>query len=129
MHLPARRAKRRHRLRLANGDPALCGHPIRLLHLSGEGLLAALRLLLEQQLLHFRHLQPDPDAQDDGDDEDGAEHEVLADVGFFLLDEQDAEVDEEDLLGQREEGRDEEVQEFHVAGGEDGGGEVRRDGR
>lgn len=42
--------------------------------------------------------------------------------------EEHAEVDEEDLLGEREEGGDEEVDELDVAGCEDGGGEVRGDG-
>ncbi len=44
-----------------------------------------------------------------------------------MLDEQDANVDEDDLFGEREEGRDCEVPEIDVAGGEDGGGEMRWD--
>lgn len=85
-------------------------------------------LLVHQDLLHLGHLEPDPDPEDDGDDEDCAEHEVLADVGLLLLDEEHAEVDEEDLFGEGEQGGDEEVPELDVAGGEDGGGEVRGDG-
>jgi len=44
-----------------------------------------------------------------------------------LLDEQDADVDEDDLFREREEGCDCEVPEFDVTGREDGGREMRWD--
>lgn len=50
-------------------------------------------------------------------------------VVLLLLDKEDAKVDIENLLGERKEGGDKKVPKIYVAGGEDGGGEVRGNGR
>ena len=88
-----------------------------------------LRLLLEQHLLDLAHLPPDVHGHDDGHGERNAKHNVLGRAVGLVLDEQHAEVDEEDLLGQGEQGRDGEAPEVDVACGEDGGREVGGDGR
>lgn len=85
-------------------------------------------LLFQQQLLDGAHLEVDPDSHCDGDDEDGAEHDGFDDIVVTLLQEQHAEVDEEDLLGEREEGCDDEMPELDVAGGKNGRGEMGGDG-
>ena len=86
-------------------------------------------LLFEKHLLHCAHFEVDPDAHGDGDDENGAEHDGFDHVVVALLEKQNTQVDEEDLLGEREERGDDEMPELDVARGEDGRGEMRGNGR
>ena len=96
--------------------------------LNGLALLDSPRLLLfEQHLLDFRHLHPNPYSHRDGDDEDNAEHDSLDHAIVAVLHQQDAQVDQKDLLGQGKESSDDEMPELDVACGEDSGREMRRD--
>lgn len=61
-------------------------------------LLFPLLLFLEQDPFDVPHLIPYPDAQNDRDDKDNAEHDGLGVVALVVLDEEHAKVDEEDLL-------------------------------
>lgn len=88
-----------------------------------------LLLLRQEHLLDPAHLDPYVDGESDSQDECRAEDDVLDGVVavLLLLDEEDAEVDEDDLLRQRQEGRDGEVPELDVAGRKDCRREVGRD--
>ena len=103
--------------------PLLINRPVPL-----EPRLAPLGLLLEQHLLDLVHLPPDVHGHDDGHAERDAKDNILGGAVRLVLDEQHAEVDQEDLLGEGEQRREGEAEEVDVAGREDGRGEVRGDG-
>ena len=103
--------------------PLFITRPVRL-----EPCLAPLGLLLEQHLLDLAHLPPDVHGHDDGHAEGDAKDDVLGRAVGLVLNEQHAEVDEEDLFGESEQRREGEAEEVDVAGREDGRGEVGGDG-
>lgn len=82
------------------------------------GLLVGLplRLLGEQLLLVLRHLEPDPHACQHGDDTRHGEQGVLDRRAVLFLHQEHAEVDQDELLGQGQEGRDGEMPELDIAG-------------
>jgi hypothetical protein len=73
------------------------------------------------------HLVPDVARHKDGHGKGDAEDDVLGGVVGFFLQEEDAQVDEEDLFGEGQEGGEGEGPEVDVASGEDGGREVGGD--
>ena len=82
-------------------------------------------MFFKQDLLRDAHFPVHINASDDGSEERNCKHDVVdSAVLRLLLREQDADVHDDDLLWQCEEGGDGKVPEFHIAGGEDGGGEV-----
>ena len=84
-------------------------------------------MLFKQDLLGDAHLSVHVDSSDDGREERDCKHDVIHGAVLGLLCKQDPDIHNHDLLRQRQESGDGEVPEFHIAGGEDGGGEVGRD--